>query len=260
MKKSTNTAFSRLTPFFTLTLLFLIWEGAVRFYNVKAWILPAPLQVFKAIVSSADLLVIHTLSTFGEASLGFTVSILFALVVAFILTSIDWLNRAFYPLLIVSQTIPLITLAVLFTIWFGWGLLPKVLIVVLVCFFPITISLINGLKSVDPDQINLFYSMGASSWDTFKIVKFPHALPSFFTGLRISATYSIMAAVIGEWLGAKKGLGYFMTIQQKNFAIDKVLAAVLVICVLSLMLVKLIEIAEYFLVPWNRKNIYEELS
>lgn len=242
------------TPLITLAILLIIWELGVRLYEVEPWILPGPIQVGNALINSANLLLVHTLATIMEASLGFIVSIILAMIVAFLLTSIDWLNAAFYPLLIVSQTIPLITLAVLFTIWFGWGLLPKVLIVVLVCFFPITINLINGLKSVDIDQVNLFHSMGASTWDTFKMVKFPHALPSFFTGLKISATYSVMAAVVGEWLGAKRGLGYFMTITQKSFAIDQVIAAVVVICIISLGLVKLIEVIEYFLIPWNRTN------
>ncbi len=257
MKKLANTVSKNATPGLVILILMVIWEFGVRLSNTAPWILPGPVQVFKAMLSSAHLLLMHTASTLAEAGLGFIISIILALVVAFTLTSIDWLNRAIYPLLIVSQTIPLITLAVLFTIWFGWGLLPKVLIVVLVCFFPITINLINGLKSVDPDQINLFNSMRASTWDTFRLVKFPHALPAFFSGLRISATYSIMAAVIGEWLGAQRGLGYFMTIQQKSFAIDQVLGAVIIICVISLGLVKLIEVGEYFLIPWNRKNTVE---
>lgn len=252
MKKSVNIRFKNLAPWLVILILFVIWELGVGLSNIAPWILPTPLQVIKAMIASAPLLLMHTTSTLAEAGIGFMLSIILALIVAFILTSVECLNRAFYPLLIVSQTIPLITLAVLFTIWFGWGLLPKILIVVLVCFFPITINLINGLKSVDPDQINLFNSMQASSWDTFRLVKFPHALPSFFSGLRISATYSIMAAVIGEWLGAQKGLGYFMTIQQKSFAIDQVLGAVIIICLISLGLVKLIEISEYFLIPWNR--------
>lgn len=255
MRKSGNTIYKNLAPWLVIFILIIIWEFGVRFSNTPAWILPSPLQVIKAMVASAPLLLIHTASTLTEAGIGFLLSIVLALIVAFILTSVECLNRAFYPLLIVSQTIPLITLALLFTIWFGWGLLPKVIIVVLVCFFPITINLINGLKSVDPDQINLFNSMQASSWDTFRLVKFPHALPSFFTGLKISATYSIMAAIIGEWLGAQKGLGYFMTIQQKSFAIDQVLGAVIIICFISLSLVKVIELGEYFLIPWNRKTI-----
>lgn len=252
MKKLGNTAVEKITPWVAIILLLTIWELGVRFYNVKPWILPGPIQVFKAIVNSFDILMVHTLTTFYEAGLGLIISIILALIVAFILNHVEWLNHAVYPLLIISQTIPLIVLAVLFIIWFGWGLLPKVLIVILVCFFPITINLINGLKSVDPDQINLFNSMNASLWDTFKMVKFPHALPSFFTGLKIAATYSIMAAVIGEWLGAQQGLGYFMTIKQKSFAIDEVLAAVVIICVISLALVKLIELMEYFFIPWNR--------
>lgn len=254
MRRLGNTAFDKITPWISITILISLWELGVRLYDIKSWILPGPIQVFKAIVNSFDILMVHTIATFYEASLGLFISILLALMVAFILNQVDWLNRAVYPLLIVSQTIPLIILAVLFTIWFGWGLLPKVLIVILVCFFPITINLLNGLKSVDPDQINLFNSMGASSWDTFIMVKFPHALPSFFTGLKIAATYSIMAAVIGEWLGAQKGLGYFMTIKQKSFAIDEVLAAAIIICVISLALVKLIEVIAYFLMPWNRIN------
>ncbi len=251
MKKSENTV-KKAAPLITAIFLLVLWEVAVRLYAVEAWILPGPIQVARALINSANLLLSHSMTTIMEAILGFTFSIILAMIVAFLLTSIDWLKQAFYPLLIVSQTIPLITLAVLFTIWFGWGLFPKVLIVVLVCFFPITINLINGLNSVDIDQVGLFHSMGASSWDTFKMVKFPHALPAFFTGLKISATYSVMAAVVGEWLGAKKGLGYFMTITQKSFAIDKVIAAVVVICIISLGLVKLIEILEQLLIPWNR--------
>jgi ABC-type nitrate/sulfonate/bicarbonate transport system permease component len=193
-----------------------------------------------------------------EALLGFSLAIVFAFAVAFLLTSIKWLNQALYPMLIVSQTIPIITLAPLFLIWFGWGILPKIIVVVLVCFFPVVISLIRGLSSVDPDQLNLFRSMGASRTATFKMVKLPSAMPVFFSGLKISASYSIMAAVIGEWLGASQGLGYYMTISQKSFKVDQVLAAVVIISVVSLLMVKIIDLAEWLLVPWNRN--YQELD
>ena len=191
--------------------------------------------------------------TLLEAISGFVLAIVIAFIMAFLLDTLFWLNQAVYPLLIVSQTIPLIVLAVLFTIWFGFGLLPKILVVILVCFFPMVISLSDGLNNIDPDQINLFRSMGASRLKTFSMVKLPAALPAFFSGIRISATYSIMAAVIAEWLGSNRGLGYYMTLQQKQFAIDRVLAAVVVICLLSLLLVKLIDLLEYLLVPWTAK-------
>ena len=190
-----------------------------------------------------------------EAISGFILAIAIAFVMAFLLDTLFWLNRAVYPLLIISQTIPLIVLAVLFTIWFGFGLLPKILVVILVCFFPMVISFSNGLNTVDPDQISLFRSMGASRFKTFTMVKLPAAMPAFFSGIRIAATYSVMAAVIAEWLGSNRGLGYYMTLQQKQFAIDRVLAAVVVICLLSLLLVKLIDLLEYLLVPWNHKHL-----
>lgn len=256
MKRLPNTSL-RIAPWLAFTLLLAIWEIGVRLWSVPAWILPAPSRVVQVTLTSISLLMANTLVTLGEAALGFVLSVLLALLLAFAFNMLPWLRQALYPLMIVSQTIPLITLAVLFTIWFGWGLLPKVLVVVLVCFFPIAISLIRGIDGVDTAMIDLFRSMGANKLKIWTMVQFPLATPSFFAGLRISATYSIMAAVIGEWMGAQHGLGYYMTLQQKNFAVDQVLAAVVVICLSSLLLVKAVDLAEYLLVPWKRHhNIY----
>ncbi|MGI6435154.1 MAG: ABC transporter permease [Syntrophomonadaceae bacterium] len=252
MKRLTNIA-PKLYPLLALLFFVLLWNVGVRFSQVPPWILPAPAAVGAALANGAEILWYHTQTTLLEALLGFTVSIVLALILAILLHYLTWLYRALYPIFIVSQTIPLIVLAVLLPLWFGWGILPKVLIIVLVCFFPMVINLFHGMQSVDADLLDLFRSMGASRLATFRIVIMPAALPSFFAGLRISATYSIMAAVIGEWLGAQRGLGYFMTLQQKSFAIDRVLAAVVVICVLSLLLVKAIDCLEYLLLPWNRK-------
>jgi ABC-type nitrate/sulfonate/bicarbonate transport system permease component len=202
------------------------------------------------LVASWPLLLIHTASTMTEALLGFALAVVIAFAVAFILNQVQWLNQAIYLLLIVSQTIPIITLAPLFLIWFGWGMLPKVLVVILVCFFPVVINLLNGFNAVDPDLINLFRSMGAGRIAIFNMVKLPASLPSFFAGMKISASYSILAAVIGEWLGAQRGLGFYMTIAQKSFRVDRVLAAVVIIALLSLLVVKIIEIIERMAMPW----------
>jgi len=253
MKKSANTS-AKIVPIPGIMILLILWEAGVRIKHIPEWILPAPSQIVAAVIESNQLLIFHSKTTVLEAAYGFILSIAIALLIAFILDSLPVLKRAINPLFVISQTIPLIVLAVLLPLWFGWGMLPKVLIVILVCFFPIVISLLTGLESVDPDQLSLFRSLGASGLETFRIVKFPAAMPSFFSGLRISATYSIMAAVISEWVGAQRGLGYYMTIQQKNFSIDKVLAAVIIICLLSLLLVKIVDMAEYLLVPWNRKQ------
>lgn len=245
---------SKIAPWLSLLFLLLIWELVVRLKHIPEYLLASPSQVIMSGKEILPLLLTHTSVTFLEAILGFVLSIMLAFLLAFVLIHVNWLKQTVYPLLIISQTIPLIILAVLFLIWFGFGILPKVLVTVLVCFFPVVISLINGLDSVDPEQINLFRSMGAGQMAIFKMVRLPAAMPSFFSGLRISATYSIMAAVIGEWMGAQSGLGYFMTLAQKSFKIDQLLAAVFIISLLSLLLVKLVDLGEYLLVPWNREN------
>lgn len=255
MKKSPPIA-AKLLPLSSMFLFLLLWEGGVRYANTPVWLLPAPSQVLTSLFAIRDLLLVHTATTLLEASLGLLLALVTAVIIAVLMDRFYWLKQALYPLIIISQTIPLIVLTVLFIIWFGFGLLPKILVVILVCFFPILISLMNGLEAVDDDQIQLFRSMGASRGAMIKMVKFPAAMPAFFAGLRIAATYSIMGAIIGEWMGAEKGLGYFMTMAQKGYQTDQVLAAVVVICLLSLLLVKIIDLAEYFLIPWNRyKNV-----
>jgi ABC-type nitrate/sulfonate/bicarbonate transport system permease component len=239
-------------PYVVFFILLLLWEILVALNNIPNWILPAPSRIFTAIIEYQSLLFSHTIATLGEALAGYFLAVVLAFIIALLLNNCWWLKKAFYPLLIITQTIPLIILAILLPIWFGFGIAPKIIIVIIVCFFPIAINLMNGLDTVDIDQLNLFRSMGAKPLATYFIVKLPAALPAFFSGLRISATYSIMAAVISEWVGARQGLGYFMTLAQKSFRIDQVLAAVVIICLLSLLMVKLIDLCEYLLVPWNR--------
>lgn len=246
----------KLLPLGTVLVLLLGWELGVRISHTPVWLMPAPSQVLVSLFEIRHALLDHGIISLFEAFTGLGLALLLAVVLAVLIDSIDWLKQALYPLIIISQTIPLIVLTILFIIWFGFGLLPKILVVVLVCFFPILISLMDGLEEVDQDQIQLFRSMGASRMATLRMVKIPAAMPPFFSGLRIAATYSIMGAIIGEWMGAEKGLGYFMTLAQKGFQTDQVLAAVVVICLLSLLLVKTVDLLEYLLIPWNRyKNI-----
>lgn len=250
MKNWINTA--NLWPGVGLLMLLGGWEAGVRTFALPVWLLPSPTMVFVSLWHNGSLIVHHSAYTLAEAGIGYAVSFVLAVFLALIFALSPLIKKVLYPLLILSQTIPLITLAVLFTIWFGWGMLPKILVVILVCFFPIALSLMNAISNVDVDLISLFNSMGARPTTIFRMVELPLAMPGLFSGLRISATYSIMAAVIGEWMGAQHGLGYYMVLQQKSFAIDRVLAAVLVICLLSLLMVKLIDMLEYLCIPWNR--------
>lgn len=252
MRNWSNTA--KIWPAVGLLLFLGIWEAGVRLSALPVWLLPSPTAVFASLFHNFPLIAVHSAYTLLEAGLGYAVSVVLAVLLALIFALSPLIKKVLYPLLILSQTIPLITLAVLFTIWFGWGILPKILVVVLVCFFPIALSLINAISNVDIDLISLFKSMGARPLTIFRMVELPLAMPGLFSGLRISATYSIMAAVIGEWMGAQHGLGYYMLLQQKSFAIDRVLAAVLIICLLSLLVVKLVDMLEYLFIPWNRER------
>lgn len=235
-----------------ILMLIAVWEFGVRLSNIPPWILPPPSRALIALIDSFNLIVYHTKVTLYESLVGFTAAIVFSFIIAFLMDSVKVLKKVFYPVLIASQTIPIITVAPLFLIWFGYGILPKVIVVALVCFFPVTVSFIEGLESVDREMYDLLKSMGASRMQIFKMVKLPGAMPSLFSGLKISAAYSIMGAIIGEWLGAKAGLGEFMNRAMHSFAVDKVFAAILVITVLSLGVFRIIHFMGMHLMPWTR--------
>lgn len=236
------------TSFFGI--LVFVWEVVARLELVPTYILPAPTKIIKTLITNLPVLREHIIVTLMEALVGFTISIIFAMVIAVVMDSIPIVKKAVYPLIITSQTIPIITIAPLFAIWFGFGYLPKVVIVVLVCFFPITISLLEGLASVEEDLLNLIKSMGASKIQLYRMVKLPAAMPSFFSGLKISGTYSIMGATIGEWVGGKNGLGVYMLRVKHSFATDKVFATIIIITLLSTLILKIISFIEKRSMPW----------
>ena len=159
---------------------------------------------------------------------------------------------AFDPLLTVSQTVPTVAIAPLFVLWFGYGLLPKVLLVVITTFFPVTVALANGFRSVDQDQIDLMRTMRATEWQIFRYAKLPAAMDQFFSGLRISATYAIVGAVISEWLGGFWGLGVYMTRVRKSFSYDRMFAVIIIISALSLALMRGVDVLERICMPWKR--------
>ena len=200
----------------------------------------------------------HTGVTFFEGMTGLLVAVFLSLIMAVVMDQFPVVKKAIYPVLVISQTVPIIVIAPLLAMWFGFGIAPKIFVVVLVCFFPITVNLIEGLQSVDGELINLVRSMGATKSQIFAKIKFPSALPYFFSGLKIAATYSIMGAVIGEWLGGKAGLGVYMLRARHAFALDLVFASILVIVVLSIVLFYGIAGMQRALMPWEK--LKEELE
>lgn len=228
----------------------LLWEGAVRLWNIAPWILPAPSAVARALLNDRATLLAHTQVTLQEALSGFTVSIMLSVMIATFIDALPLLRATFYPLFVISQTVPIIAVAPLIMVWFGYGTLPKVLIVLLVTFFPLTVSLVEGYSQVDPQKVRLLQTMGARPWHIWRYVRWPSALPQFFSGLKIAATYSVMGAVIGEWLGARAGLGIYLVRTAKSFLTDRLFAAIAVIVLLSLILFAIVEGLQWVSLRW----------
>ena len=233
-----------------LIIVLVVWEMAVKGLNVPLWLLPAPSQVGQALWQTRELLWQHALTTVMETTAGFALAVLTGIATGLIMGIFPLVKRLFYPFLIISQTIPLIAVAPLLILWLGYGLLPKIITVILVCYFPVTISLLEGLETSDPDFTRLLRSMGASRWQILHLVRWPHALPSLFAGLKIAATYSVMGAVIGEWLGASSGLGVYLTNSSHSFLTDRVFAAIFTITVLSFVYFLLISALSWLALPW----------
>jgi ABC-type nitrate/sulfonate/bicarbonate transport system permease component len=213
-------------------------------------LLPAPSQIVQALLANTAILAPHTWQTLIETLIGFVVALLIGFGFAVVIDLSPLLRRAIYPLLVVSQTIPLLALAPLLVLWFGFGLLPKVLVVALVCFFPIVVAGADGFRATDPELVKLFRTFGAGPWTIFRQVRFPGALPSLFSGLRIAITYSVTGAVWGEYVGAEYGLGIFMQRAQHAYQVALVFAAIIVIATLSISLFLLTSVIERLIIPW----------
>jgi len=241
---------NRFYPIIFFVTLLLIWETISRFEVFPPFILPSPSSILVSLVTGFTSMQYDILITLYEAAAGFIIAIILSVIIAVAMDSIIGFKKTIYPVLIISQTIPIIIIAPLFIIWFGYGYAPKIIIVTLICFFPITISLLQSLIAVDKELIDLLRSMGASKFQIYKFVKIPSAMPGFFSGLKIAATYSIMGATIGEWVGGKSGLGVYMIRAKQAFETDKVFAAIIVIVILSILLLKVIEFAEKKNMPW----------
>ena len=214
--------------------------------------LPSPIQVVQAFISEFPALMEHSVITLAEAFLGLSLGILLGFVMAVLMDQFEPLYQACYPLIVLTQTIPTVAIAPLLVLWFGYEMTPKVILIVITTFFPITIGLLNGFRSVDPDSINLLRAMGAGRWQIFSHIKLPGAMSQFFSGLRISASYAVVGAVISEWLGGFGGLGVYMTRVKKAFAFDKMFAVIFLISIISLLLMKGVDLMQKKCMPWEK--------
>lgn len=239
-------------PVCAVVALLAVWQGACSLGLVPNFMLPSPVQVVTALVADFPLLLSHMWTTLSEAALGLAIGVAVGFVSAVLMDKFETFYLAFDPLLTVSQTIPTVAIAPLLVLWFGYGLMPKVLLVVLTTFFPVTVALASGFRSVDPDQVDLLRTMNATEWQIFRYAKLPAAMEQFFSGLRISATYAIVGAVISEWLGGFTGLGVYMTRVRKSFAYDRMFAVIIITSALSLALMKGVDVLERICMPWKK--------
>ena len=238
--------------------LLLAWELAVRLLEVPTYLVPAPTQIWRAALEVRAVLPRHLRTTLIEALAGLALAAVFGVALAAAMVGVRPLRRMLYPLLVISQNVPLVVLAPLIVVWFGFGMAPKILVVAAVCFFPIAVNTTEGLLAADRDLLELVRSMGGSRWQTLRVVRLPSALPAFFSGLKIGGTYAVLAAVIGEWVGASSGLGLFITRAQTSFRTDRVFVAVVVIAAVSIALFALVELVARFALPWHYVKSQED--
>jgi len=234
-----------------LAALLLIWQWYASRAEVDPQFLPTPLAVWSALVAQHAIVWHHTLVTLRETLVGFAAALAAGVLCAVIVDVSPWLRRAVYPLLVASQTIPIITLAPLLVLWFGFGLTSKAIVILLVCFFPITVALADGLRGADAELVRLFRTFGAGRARIFWMVRLPGALPQLFSGIRIAITYSVIGAIFAEYVGASEGLGYYIQLKQHSFATAGVMAAIAVTAALSVALFALTALVERAALPWQ---------
>jgi len=227
------------------------WEGACRLLEIPVFILPPPSDIFAQAILQAPLILPHAATTLSEIILGIFFALATAIPLAILMFANPSLEKALAPFLVASQAIPVFALAPLLVVWMGYGIASKVFMAWIIIFFPITISLLSGLKSCDPEFRVMFRLMNASFFDTLRLLYWPWALPQFFAGLRVGVTVATIGAVIGEWVGAQQGLGYLMIQSNARLQVDLVFAAILWLTAMGLGLWVLVGVLEKKFVPWK---------
>lgn len=235
-------------------IILVLWQIAGMAELVPAFMLPTPTKILTALYIDRALIWENSLITLSEAAAGMAMALIFSFLLAIVMDRVKIIHDLFYPLCVVSQTVPTVAIAPILVLWFGFGVLPKILLVFLTCFFPLVVALLTGFESSDKNILRLYRSMNASYLKILIDVKIPYAAESFFAGLKISASYCIVGAVIAEWLGGEGGLGVYMTRVREGYRFDKMFAVIIVISALSLLLIKMVEFVERKAMPWKKRE------
>jgi len=241
-------------PLALLAGLVLLWQAWVVIQGTEPYVLPSPGRIVGAAWTSAHLLPEHVGVTLLEAVIGLVLGAVIGAAVAVAVATVPLVRRVLEPLLVVSQTVPMLVLAPLLVLWFGFGYSPKIVVVALIAFFPVAVSTAQGLQGADRDLVELVRGMGATPRQTLRMVQLPAAVPAFFAGLRIAAAYAVAGAVVGEWVGAERGLGIFITRSQASYRVDRIFVAVVLISALSMALFAIVTQAGRWAAPWDHRS------
>lgn len=231
--------------------LLLIWQTLGWLNLLPKFILPTPLEILQAFVRDAGLQAFHSWATLSVALLGLALGVALACVMALLMDSLSWLHDLIYPLMVVVQTIPTIAIAPILVLWLGYGILPKIVLIILTTTFPIIVSILDGFRHCDRDTLTLFGLMQAKPWQILWHFKIPASLPYFYAGLRVSVSYAFITTVVSEWLGGFEGLGVYMIQSKKLFQYDTMFAIIILVSAISLLGMKLVDISEKYVIKWK---------
>ena len=252
MIKKLQNIINKISPFLAIMIILAAWQLLSSTGIVPKYMLPSPAGVVLAFINDFPLLMEHAKTTLAEAFLGITAGTVLGFVIAVLMDRFHLFHKSVYPIIILTQTVPTVAIAPLLVLWMGYGILPKITLIVIITFFPITVSLLEGFRSADTDALNLLKAMGADRFQCFIHIQMPNALNQFFSGLKISVSYSVVGAVVSEWLGGFTGLGVYMTRVRKSYSFDKMFAVIFFISFISLVLMFLVSYIKKITMPWER--------
>jgi NitT/TauT family transport system permease protein len=237
-------------PILAFIALIAVWEGACRILQVPVWLVPAPSQIFAALIDRGSVLALHTWVTFYETILGFFLAILFGVPLAVAIVYSRALSNTLYPLILVTQSIPKVAFAPILLIWFGYGDVPKIVVAFLVAFFPVVVDTATGLRTPAPQALELARQLAASDWQIYTKIRFPSALPHFFSGLKVAITLAVIGAVIGEFVGSESGLGFLVIESTSHFNTPLAFGAMVLLALMSMVLFAAVSLTERIACPW----------
>jgi len=238
-------------PALVLALIFVAWWFVTAMEWVEPYLVPPPLQVWDRIVQDWSSLMYHSYVTLYETVVGFVLASVLGLATAVLIAYSRTMEKALYPIVLFAQVIPKIAIAPLIVVWFGNDLAPKIILAVLIAFFPVVVSGVTGLRSTDPELLDLSATMGASRWQTFRKIRFPNALPHLMAGEKVAVTLAVVGAVVGEFVGASEGLGYQLMIANGNLDAPLLFAALILMSIIGIVLFAIVEVLEALLIPWH---------